>query len=48
LSGKKRQLAIWTEVATGMEVGDKDAHEFLDAAAWRDRKKRLERLGGNP
>ena len=47
LTGEKRQLTLWTEIATGMEIGENNVNEFLDAAAWHDRKKRFEKLAGD-
>jgi hypothetical protein len=39
---------LWTQVITGLEVDDLTAARVLDAATWRERRERLEKLGGPP
>ncbi len=39
---------FWTRVITGLEVDDQTAVRVLDAATWRERRERLERLGAPP
>ena len=48
LSGDLPRLAAWVEAATGLELDDRDSIRVLDGDTWRDRKRRLEQLGGPP
>jgi tetratricopeptide (TPR) repeat protein len=48
LPGDPPRLAAWVEAATGLELDDRDSIHLLDGDAWRDRRRRLERLGGPP
>jgi tetratricopeptide (TPR) repeat protein len=48
LPGDPPRLAAWIEAATGLELDDRDAIRVLDGDAWRDRRRRLEQLGGPP
>jgi tetratricopeptide (TPR) repeat protein len=48
LPGDPPRLAAWIESATGLELDDRDAIRVLDGDAWRDRRRRLEELGGPP
>jgi WD40 repeat protein len=47
LSGEAARLVAWTQVLTGMEVDDAGVRA-LDAPTWRDRRRRLDELGGPP
>jgi WD40 repeat protein/serine/threonine protein kinase/tetratricopeptide (TPR) repeat protein len=42
------RLAAWVEAATGLELDQLGAIHVLDADAWRDRRRRLDQLGGPP
>jgi eukaryotic-like serine/threonine-protein kinase len=48
LPGDLPRLAAWVEVATGLELDDRDSISVLDGDAWRDRQRLLEPLGGPP
>jgi tetratricopeptide (TPR) repeat protein len=48
LPGDPPRLAAWIESATGLELDDRDAIRALDGDTWRDRRRRLEQLGGPP
>ena len=48
LAGDPEQVALWTQVITGMELDDRRAVHALDAKTWRERRERLEKLGGFP
>jgi hypothetical protein len=39
---------LWTQVITGLEVDELTAVRVLDAAAWQQRRDRLQKLGGPP
>ena len=39
---------LWPQVITGLEVDDLTAVHVLDAAAWQQRRRRLQELGGPP
>jgi tetratricopeptide (TPR) repeat protein len=42
------RLAAWLEAATGLELDDSGSIRVLDRAAWPERRRRLEQLGGPP
>jgi WD40 repeat protein len=48
LEGRAERLKLWVEVATGLCLGDGGAALVLDPAAWRQRRQRLQELGGPP
>jgi WD40 repeat protein/serine/threonine protein kinase len=48
LPGDPPRLAAWIESTTGLELDDRDSIRVLDGDAWRDRRRRLEQLGGPP
>ena len=48
VEGDPRVIGLWAQVATGMELDQYDVIRPLGAAEWRDRKARLEKLGGPP
>ncbi len=48
MRGPPEQIMLWTQVITGLEVDDLTAVRVLDAATWRERRERLEKLGGPP
>jgi WD40 repeat protein/tRNA A-37 threonylcarbamoyl transferase component Bud32 len=49
VEGNKERLRLWIEVITGSELDpEQDAVRVLDPAAWRERRQRLEALGGPP
>ncbi len=44
--GDPEWITLWPQVITGLEVDELTA--VLDAAAWHERRARLEKLGGPP
>jgi WD40 repeat protein len=46
--GTAERLVLWTQVLTGLELDDHDVPRPLDATAWRERRERLDQLGGPP
>jgi WD40 repeat protein len=42
------RIVLWTQVLTGMELDSRGTVRVLDAAAWKDRRRRLEEAGGPP
>lgn len=42
------RLAAWAEAATGLELDERGSIRVLDRAAWLERRRRLEQLGGPP
>ena len=42
------RIRLWAQVITGMETDDFGTIRVLDAAAWHDRRRRLQKLGGPP
>jgi WD40 repeat protein/tRNA A-37 threonylcarbamoyl transferase component Bud32 len=48
LDGGAEQLKVWVEVATGQHLGDGGVARVLDPVAWRQRRQRLQDLGGPP
>jgi tetratricopeptide (TPR) repeat protein len=42
------RLAAWVQAATGLELDERSAIRVLDRAAWLERRRRLEQLGGPP
>ncbi len=42
------RLVAWVEAATGLELDQLGAIHVLDGDAWRDRRRRLDQLGGPP
>jgi WD40 repeat protein/serine/threonine protein kinase/tetratricopeptide (TPR) repeat protein len=42
------RLSAWVESATALELDQRGAVHVLDGAAWRERRRRLEQLGGPP
>jgi tetratricopeptide (TPR) repeat protein len=42
------RLAAWVETATGLEMDGQGSIHVLDGDAWRERRRRLEELGGPP
>jgi WD40 repeat protein len=48
LPGDLSRLAAWVEAATGLELDERGSIRVLDGDAWRDRRHRLEQLGGLP
>jgi WD40 repeat protein/tetratricopeptide (TPR) repeat protein len=42
------RLVVWTQVITGMELDADQAVRVLDAPTWRQRRQRLEEMGGPP
>jgi len=48
LAGDPERIRLWAQVITGMETDDYGTIRVLDAAAWQDRRQRLQKLGGPP
>jgi WD40 repeat protein/serine/threonine protein kinase len=46
LAGSPERLALWAQVRTGLELDEAGTVRMLDAAAWHDRRRRLEQRGG--
>ena len=42
------RIMPWTQVIAGLQADDLTAVRVLDAAAWHERRARLEKLGGPP
>jgi WD40 repeat protein/Flp pilus assembly protein TadD len=42
------RLTAWVEAATGLELDERGSIQVLDAAAWWERRRLLEQLGGPP
>ncbi len=42
------RLAAWVEAATGLELDERGSIRVLDRAAWLERRRRLDQLGGPP
>jgi len=48
IRGSPERISLWTQVITGLEVDDLTAVRVLDASTGRERRERLEKLGGPP
>jgi WD40 repeat protein/tRNA A-37 threonylcarbamoyl transferase component Bud32 len=48
VEGTPERLTLWVQVMTGMELDADGVVQGLDAAAWEQRRQRLEELGGPP
>jgi WD40 repeat protein len=48
IKGDPRQITLWTQVLTGMELDQQGVPRELDAATLQKRRKELEKLGGPP
>jgi eukaryotic-like serine/threonine-protein kinase len=49
VQGSKERVRLWVQVITGSELEpEQDAIQVLDTATWRERRRRLEELGGPP
>ncbi len=48
LEGGPERLRLWCQVVTGLELDGRDNIAVLDIDAWRQRRDRLEELGGPP
>jgi WD40 repeat protein len=48
LEGKTKQIVLWVQVLTGLEMTPSGAVHPLDAQTWLQRHPRLEELGGPP
>ena len=47
VQGDAEQVNLWVQVRTGLELDEYGSVHALEAAAWRERKKKLDDLG-NP
>jgi WD40 repeat protein len=43
-----QRIALWIQVTTGKDLDATNAIQVLDVAAWQERQRRLEELGGPP
>src|SRR5438876_9544144 len=48
VEGEAERIVLWTQVITGMKLDDDGAVRVLDAPTWRQRRQRLEEMGGPP
>ena len=48
LPDQVERVSLWLEVSTGLTIAEPDEIQGLDAAAWRERRERFEKLGGPP
>jgi WD40 repeat protein len=48
MAGEPDQIVLWAEVVTGLELAPNGTARPLDAKAWRERRDRLQQLGGPP
>jgi WD40 repeat protein len=48
VAGDAEQIRLWVAVSTAMELDDNGATHWLDAAAWKERRRQLEKNGGPP
>jgi WD40 repeat protein len=48
LEGKTKQIVLWVQVLTGLEMTPSGAFHSLDAQTWQQSRQRLEELGGPP
>jgi WD40 repeat protein len=48
IGGSPDQILLWTQVITGLEMNERGEVLFLGAAAWPERRRRLQKLGGPP
>jgi hypothetical protein len=48
VAGSAERVRLWVEVLTGMELDEERGIHVLDAAAWQQRRDRLDGLGGPP
>jgi hypothetical protein len=49
LAGDGRRLNLWVSVLTGIELTeDRNRVRVLDSAAWLERRRQLDDLGGPP
>ncbi|MCI0456950.1 MAG: hypothetical protein L0Z62_08225 [Gemmataceae bacterium] len=48
MEGEPQRIALWVQVLTGMELDRDNVVHVLDARSWRERRERLDALGGPP
>jgi WD40 repeat protein len=48
LDGSAERLMTWAQVQSGLELDAAGVTHLLDGAAWEQRRRRLEELGGSP
>jgi hypothetical protein len=48
VEGEVERVVLWAQLLTGTELDDEGQPRRLDAAAWQERSRRLDRLGGSP
>ena len=42
------RLILWVQTAIGMDLAPDGTRRWLDAGTWRERRQRLDELGGPP
>jgi len=48
IDGEVNRIVLWTQVISGLELDDKGVIRGLDVEAWRERRRKLDELGGPP
>jgi hypothetical protein len=48
VDGDPAKITLWVQVLTGLELDDEGAVGLLDGRTWRERRQRLDELGGPP
>jgi hypothetical protein len=48
IEGDPERILLWAQVITGLELDEYGGTRGLDAAAWEQRRQRLQELGGPP
>ena len=48
IAGDPERIALWAQVVTGTDLDEHGEPVALEAAAWQERRQRLEKLGGPP
>jgi hypothetical protein len=48
VSGAVDHITLWTQVLTGLELGEDRVVRVLDAPTWEERRRLLEESGGPP
>jgi hypothetical protein len=48
MSGSVRQLVLWAQVITGMELDDDGIVRGLNGTTWQERRREFDELGGPP
>jgi hypothetical protein len=48
VQGTPEHILLWCDVRTGLTLDEYGDVRVLDAKTWRERRERLEKLGGAP